>query len=97
MFNDVYLNSDKTQLLNNEELFMGLSIALVSLFTIYVLFNKMKESMFGNEGFLDYFESQQRFQDRMTKQMISQHIDQLIQDFKESLLNLIFDGELISF
>lgn len=57
VYNDMYLTSGKAQLLNNEELFIGLSIAIVALFTIWVFFNKIKNSLFSYNTFQDYFES----------------------------------------
>ena len=58
VYNNIHLNSGKAELLTKDEFMMGMTIAILSLFTIWVIFKKFKESLFSYETFQDFFESQ---------------------------------------
>lgn len=88
VYNRIHLTSSKSQILDNDELMIGLSVALVGLFTLWIMFKRLQSSLFSQSSFEDYFESQQRFADRYTDQDVSQYQEQMISDYKDQVLHL---------
>lgn len=56
VYNKVYLNQPLPELLDPSELALGLTISIVALFSIWIVFHRLKSSIFNYENVQDYFE-----------------------------------------